>query len=64
MKIEKVETTYHMQLKASEYDFLEVVQDMEGRITVKFLDTRWRTVKETIALFEEIAKNLKTIPKV
>ena len=64
MKIEKVETTYHMQLKASEYDFLEVVQDREGSITLKFLDTRWRTVKETIALFEEIAKNLKTIPKV
>ena len=33
MKIEKVETTYHMQLKASEYDFLEVVQDMEGHQT-------------------------------
>lgn len=34
MEIEKVETTYRVQLNASEYDFLEVVQDEEGRITL------------------------------
>ena len=40
-------------LKASEYDFLEVEQDIEGRITCKFLDTRWRTKEETIAHIKE-----------
>lgn len=61
MDIEKVETTYHAQLKASDYDTLEVVQDMDKRITVKFLDTRWRTIPETIALFQEIIAALKTL---
>lgn len=61
MEIEKVETTYRVQLNASEYDFLEVVQDEEGRITIKFLDTRWRTVEETIKMLAEISENLKTL---
>ncbi len=64
MKIEKAETTYRVELNASEYDFLEVVQDMEGRITAKFLETRWRTIPETISMFEEIIAALKTIPPI
>lgn len=62
MKIEKIETKYSAQLKSSAYDFLEVVQDMDGRITIKFLDTRWRTVEETILLLKEIAEHLATLP--
>ena len=54
MKIEKTETHYQVQLKASEYDFLEVVADMQGRITIKFLETRWRTPNETINMLKEI----------
>lgn len=61
MKIEKVETTYRVQLNASEYDFLEVVEDMDKRITVKFLDARWRTKEESISMFEEIVAVLKTL---
>jgi len=61
MKIEKAETTYRIQLKASEYDYLEVVEDMNKRITIKFLDTRWRTVKETTKMLEEIIEQLKTL---
>lgn len=61
MKIEKKETTYWAQLNASEYDFLEVVEDMDKRITIKFLDTRWRTKEETISVFEEIIKALKSL---
>lgn len=54
MKIEKIETTYHAQLKASEYDYLEVVEDMEKRIKIKFFDERWRTKEETILMLQEI----------
>lgn len=61
MKLNKVETTYHAQLKASEYDFLEVVRNEHGQMTVKFLDTRWRSKEETIALFKEIIAELETI---
>ena len=53
-KIEKTETRYHMQLESSGYDFVDIVVDTAGRITVKFLDTRWRTPEETIAVFKEI----------
>ena len=59
--IEKIETTYNIRLNASEYDFLEVVQDQSGRITIKFLDTRWRTIEETIEMLEEIIENLKKL---
>jgi len=61
MKIEKVETTYRAELNASEYDYLEVVRDESNRITVKFLDTRWRTITETVAVFQEIIDALKTL---
>jgi hypothetical protein len=61
MKFEKSHTTYTAQLKASEYDFLKVVQDNDKRITIKFLDTRWRTIPETIAVFQKIIKELKTL---
>ena len=62
MELIKSETTYRASLKASEYDFLEVVQAVDGRITVKFLDTRWRSTEETIAVFQEIIAELKRIP--
>jgi len=52
--MKKTETHYHHDLSMTEYDFLDVVEDTEGRITVKFLDTRWRTKAETIAVFKEI----------
>jgi len=54
MKIEKTETHYHCQLSASEYDFLEVVADTQGRIRISFLDTRWRTPETTIKVLKEI----------
>ena len=63
MKIEKIETTYHVQLEASDYDFLEVVQSEDKRITIKFLDTRWRTIPQTISILEEIIENLKTLSR-
>lgn len=59
MKLQKVETKYHTQLKVSDYDFLEVVEDTEGQITIKFLDTRWRTKKETIEMLKEVIDLLK-----
>lgn len=61
MKIEKAETTYRASLNVSEYDYLEVVKAEDDRITIKFLDTRWRTIPETIKMLEEIVKNLKTL---
>ena len=54
MKIEKTETHYQIQLKVSEYDYLKVVADTSGRITINFLDTRWRTPQETIDMLKEI----------
>lgn len=53
MTLKKVETKYTSRMQASEYDYLEVTQDTDKYITVKFLDTRWRTKEETIALFRE-----------
>jgi len=61
MKIIKVHTTYHVELKTSEYDFAEVVKDEDGRITVKFLEGRWREIDETIEMFKEIIENLKKL---
>ncbi len=61
MKIEKIETTYRAQLKASEYDYLEVIKNEDERITIKFLDTRWRTKEETISMLQEIIVALKTL---
>ena len=61
MKIEKAETTYRASLDVSEYDYLEVVQALDGRITIKFLDQRWRTVPDTIKMLEEIITELKTL---
>lgn len=58
--MEKTETHYRAELKASEYDYLEVVEDTSGRITIKFLDTRWRTKQETIALLKEMIEKLST----
>jgi len=54
MKIERTETHYEIQLKASEYDYLKVVADTSGRITINFLETRWRTPQETIDMLKEI----------
>lgn len=56
----KTTTNYSIPLKASEHDYLEVeVEEGEqGRIRVKFLDQRWRTKKETVALLKEIINYL------
>lgn len=61
LQIQKAETTYRIDLDVSSYDFLEVVQALDKRITIKFLDTRWRTVEDTIELLEEIIGQLKTL---
>ena len=53
------EKHYSAQLTASEYDFLEVVESTyDGRIQIKFLDTRWRSKEETIAVLKEIITHL------
>lgn len=59
MKLQKYTTKYWNQLKASDYDTLEVEEDFEGRITIKFLENRWRTKEETIALLNEVIDLLK-----
>ena len=59
MKIQKTTTKYWAQLKASDYDTLEVEEDLEGRITIKFLETRWRTKKETIDMLNELIDLLR-----
>lgn len=61
LQIQKAETTYRIDLGVSSYDFLEVVQALDKRITIKFLETRWRTVEDTIELLEEIIGQLKTL---
>ncbi len=60
----KAETKYVEQLKASDYDFLEVVrsEDGYGRITIKFMETRWRTVDETVSMLQEVIEKLKLLP--
>lgn len=58
MKLEKVETHYNLQLKASEYDYLNVVVNTSGRMKIKFLDERWRTSQETIEMLKEIIDTL------
>ncbi len=61
--IEKSETHYRVGLDVSDYDFLEVIQDdLDKRITIKFLDTRWRTTKQTIKMLEEVIDVLKNNP--
>jgi len=62
MKLEKQESVYRASLDVSEYDYLEVTQAGDMRITIKFLDTRWRTVPETIRMLEAIIRELKTLP--
>lgn len=52
--MELTEKHYWAQLKASEYDTLDVVEDREGRITIKLLESRWRTKEETINLLKEV----------
>jgi hypothetical protein len=59
MKIPQISTKYWVQMKASGYDSLEVEEDLEGRITIKFLDSRWRTKEETIAMLEEVISLIK-----
>ena len=61
MKIQKVETTYHVNLNVSDYDSLEVIQATDSRITIKFLEQRWRTIDETVKMLKEVIKNLKTL---
>lgn len=60
LELEKTEIHYRATLKASEYDYLEVISDGEGRIQIKFLDTRWRTTKETAKMLKEIVDLLTT----
>ena len=52
--IEKTETHYHLQLKASEYDFLDIIEGNDGRIKISFLDSRWRSIEETTKMLKEI----------
>lgn len=59
LRVEKSETHYRVELDASEYDFLEVVMAQDERITIKFLDTRWRTVEETTSMLREIIEALE-----
>ncbi len=61
LRIIEQSKVYHMELDASEYDFLEVVEGENRRITIKFLDTRWRTIPETVSMLEEIIAALKTL---
>ena len=62
LEMEKAETHYRVQLDASRYDYLEVIVDENEQITIKFLDTRWRTPQETIDMLEEVVAMLKTLP--
>lgn len=62
LKIEKAEKVYRCNLAVSDYDYLEIAQAPDNRITVKFLDTRWRTPNETKKLFLEIAETLNSLP--
>lgn len=57
------EKHYHVNLHASEYDMLEVIESAEdGRITLKGLNEgRWRTKEEMIAYLEEIAGHIKNL---
>ena len=60
--MKKEETKYTAQLEASEYDFLEVIQSAhDNRITIKMLDTHWRTKEQTIAVLKEIITQLETL---
>lgn len=59
LQLETQETHYRVELDSSEYDFFEVVQALEGKITVKFNEGRWRSVEETIDVFEEMLAILK-----
>lgn len=54
----KTTTNYNIPLKASEYDYLEIEEEASGRIRIKFLDTRWRTREETVAMLNEIIVHL------
>jgi hypothetical protein len=62
LKLEKQETHYTVQLDVSEYDYLNVVEDVEGRIKISFRDQRWRTVADTVRLLMEIVDLLNTKP--
>ena len=64
LTLEKGERTYRCPLDKSEYDYLEVVVNERNVITVKWLDQRWRTVKETQELFKEIIEVLNDLPKI
>lgn len=61
LKIEKSETHYRVQLDVSNYDFLEVVQGLDKRITIRFLDSRWRSVDETVEMLKEIIESLSSL---
>lgn len=61
LKLIKHETVYRVELDVSQYDYLEVTQAQDGRITIKFLEQRWRTPNETIQMLEEICSLLKNI---
>lgn len=61
--LEKTNTLYTAKLKASEYDFLEVnMSAHDGRITIKFMDSRWRTKEETISMLKELIVQIRTLP--
>lgn len=58
--MKKIETHYHVDLSTSEYDPLDIVQSAyDNRITIKMNEGRWRTKAETIAVLQEIIKEIR-----
>ena len=57
--IKKSATEYEiMKLTLSEYDWLKVIEDDEGRIKISWLEQRWRTVSDTQKMLNEIVNLL------
>jgi len=63
LTLEKGERIYRCMLDLSEYDHLLVTVGWDKRIKCTWNDMRWRSVKETQALFKEIIEVLNTLPK-
>lgn len=59
-KLTKTETHYHAYIvkTGDNYEDFDVVES-GGRIKVKIYDERWRTVEDSITLFENAIRALK-----
>lgn len=59
--MKKVQTNYVTELKnSSEYDFFDIHKNEEsGQIRISFLESRWRTIDETVAVLQEMIDTLK-----